>query len=531
MKTLFVIMMFIVAFNLGHAKLSLSIYDEFLFNEESFRNKLDHALYAANGKEWYVENVMFKNHANIYIFFAPGNTLAMTSRFPVDREFLDGLKRGIDYLADMDETVYINNPEAFNSTSVMPKDLKYLYGLNYWAFFISVEWRTMAQYGKLDQSNANKLVVAFYSTITTKYPFGTPKSLDNYINKYKRSCKKKGVRPFASNYDNKRADFTAADIEHFLECRFKTMDYYTDKSRIPHNPIHTFTYQSTKSNNKKCMYFEIQDIKASLKYKRIEDVVAADSIERLTLAACPQNIDKKCLTKSLCKLNKALYEANGRDWYVDNIVFGKHRLSDLYFPFEGCFLYSSRNEVDSTFIVGLTRAINYLATRRDTLYAPVEGWRQPYKDKEHTDKAICKWIEKRNRYYLFDDGWRTRIQSGSFSFTHSCPGSIKIEAFGFSNIILQTSLDNGTIEGRKFRQGYEKSCRERNLKLIGNDYSRLRDSYNDNDIDLYLEWVKKADEFYLSMPDPPVSHIMNFVYAFSHRDQMIRVITKEISKK
>lgn len=530
-KALSVIMILFAMCHSSYAKLNLSLAEESLFNEENFRNKLDHALLAANGKEWYVENVMFKRHANINIFFAPCNALAMTSRYPVDRDFLDGLKRAIDYLADTNENAVFINPRAFSETSIPSKDLNYLHELNYWALFISVEWRTMVQYGKLDQSNAENLVAAFYSTITTKYPFGAPQSIDNYINKYLRSCKKKGVRPFANDYDNKRSDFTTADIEHFLECRFKTMDYYTDKSKTLENPISTFTYQSTKSNNKECKYFKTHNFNTSLKFKSIKDVVAADSIERLTFATCPQNIDKKYLIKSISKFNNALYEANGRDWYVKNVVFSSPQPCDLYFPFDGCFIFSSRNEVDSTYIMGITRAINYLATKRDTLYAPIEGWRQPYRNKDHTVRTICRWIEKMNRHYLFDDGWRTRIQSGSFSFTHSCPGSVNIEAFGFSNIILRTILDNGTIEGRKFRQDYEKSCRERNLNVIGNNCSELSEMYDDKDIDLFLEWMKKADEFYLSLRDPPISHIMDHVYTFSHRVQLIRVITKEVSKK
>ncbi len=494
------------------AQLTISLCDDFGHAiPEITRKKLDKALYEANGRDWYVDNILFSERSmSATVFFSPGNVLYVNSKNLVGKELTNGLKSALDFLADKGDTIYIDRPDyefdiqrALTDKKYMEGGMEESYARNY-IICHGYLYLSKTVVGKDTKDNSGKTVRLFYGDFTKKYPYNGI-DIDTFYHKYKESCESLGLKPIANDDYARRAHYTDADIDHYLECRFCALDFYK-RATEPEYSLPLLEYRRAKSNSGPFEYLE------TTRY----DLERSDSCKtcgtcRLTLAAFPPKIDPEGLTRSVSMINKALYEANGRDWYVDKILFGARHPSSLYFTTGGLFTYMSIDELDSSFAVGIANAIDLLAIKKDTLYAPVKEWTRPHCDSTRISHAIKKWQERNLDHLLFSGDWKTKISTAHIFLTAFNYGE-DFDPFGFYNLHLWPRLDNGTKQGRIFRREYEKGCRRKGLKAIGEPDIETREHYSEEDIDFYLDWVMKADDYYIGMTAPSVYYVMDISY-------------------
>lgn len=502
------------------------------------RYELSYALYAANGREWYVDNILFSDHKqSVSVYFAPAGVVSIASRDPIEKNVIIGIKRAIDFLAENGETLYVNKPmmsfdmgKASRNRDYLSDCMEGIYNANYMAYFF-LGWRTVAQFGRLTPDNSKKLVQFFFDDFMDKMPYGyiLGDESEGY-KKYVASCERNGVVPIVNDYKKGRSCYTEADVDHYLEFWFGTKDSYNKVAKRQDAPLPLFDYSSNELNTDYFQLFQTTSIHGEYDYSKRPDKHVQSA---LYLGVYPQAVDPKGILRSVSMINKSLYDSNGRDWYVEHMLFGSQRQSHLYFLKEGHFSYTSYECGNFNFADGIIKAIDRMAEKSDTIFAPIYEWPRPYGDSERDSVAINKWLASNLICYLFDDDWKSRIESGKRAQKRAVDISEKITPFGLKDISLYPRLDNGTMEGRIFRHAYEKSCKEKHLKMLGGSERGQRRLYSDDEIDLYLEWVMKADDYYISLPAPSVYRIMDFEYSnYSYILDKTRLLTvREVCKQ
>lgn len=267
-------------------------------------------------------------------------------------------------------------------------------------------------------------------------------------------------------------------------------------------------YEDTESHSRTFKYFDRKKLWSRKEDRRMNSSMTNDEqLPALTLAVCPENFGVHERVRTECKINMSLYEANGRDWYVEYVLLGPRECTQLYFPKTEDFSYLTSSKVDSIFINGLINGIDRLAENGDTLYSSVEGWTSPYGNQGKAITAIEEWINRNRLDYLINTDWSTRIKSGSRALIIF--GDEDLPTFGLSDFHLWPRLDDGTTDGRIFRDAYEKACKELNLNFIDDKAVWSSRACTDADIDLYLEWNFKKWNYYKELPNPIVNHVIN----------------------
>lgn len=508
------------------AKLGISVYTgRDLVSDPYAKNKMDYALYAANGREWFVDNVLFHDYGNVYIFFAPGDFIAVTSRYfrhssrqEITKEYILGIKNAIDYLAEHDETLYIKDSLSASVDFLREQNeiLEDIYANNHWFFFIYPGWEAEARFGRLDDENSKGMVCMNYNHMSTIDAFGDSGKEGNFIRVYEDSCRKKGLKPIlrpSRPYMERPEDYSDEDIDFFLECRFGDLDfnkkgYHTELYPTPEF-VHVLDYKPIRFNERTFRFYKTA-VTPGESRKIVKD-------STLTLAVYPSELGPVGRIRSISKISKALYEANGREWFVDNLLFSPRMTSDLYFPADGLFCYRTGYTPDDEFVTGLAKAINLISLRNDTLCASVREWMAPY---ALDDDAVARWIEDNRQHYLFDDTWTAEIRTFGWDFQFKdLEKRRRFEPFMLEDVRLWTHFDNGTEEGRAFRNGYEKDCRDGNLKIIGDRAIGARTDYSDEDIDMFVDWIMKANDYYISLPLPTVIRPSGIRYWISQENE------------
>lgn len=488
------------------ARLTLVATDSYLYNTN--QPKIDRALYEANGRKWYVDNILFNKQpgTDVKIFFAPGDVLAIMTTARYTDDFFLGIKKAIDLLADRGEMLDVLDVSCLGeeTETYLSDRLNDYYDVGFrYLFFI--RWNTGALFGKLNPENINKICMS-YINLLDKYP---PSYINKkYMDEYLESCRKNGVRPISDDHTHGRDDYTDADIDHYLKCRFKTLDFYNIIPEIPRESHRILEYGHTELYNRTFKYLDRKKLDKKGKNMRMDSSISADEPPpSLTLAVCPVNsgINEKIRTE--CKINLSLYEANGRDWYVEYILLGPRERTQLYFPKTDDFSCLTSMRADSIFINGLINGIDRLAENGDTLYISVEGWIQPCDNQTQDETAIEEWIEHNRIDYLINTDWKTRIKSGSRAL--QIFGDEDICTYGLSEFHLWPRLDDGTKESHFFRAGYEKACIDRELNMIKDAAIFPDHIYTDADIDLYLEWNIKKWNYYRALSGPIEKKIIN----------------------
>lgn len=535
-KLLSKLIIFIVLPLSVRAELTISICAERLGADNllyTTRNKIDYALFAANGSEWYLDKILFSDDIKgVSIFFAPGNVICFNSRRPIGEELEIGIKRAIDYLSEKGDTLFLPRPKYdFDITKAM-KDNKYLdeameqvYEKNFRHYFVWFRYSN-AIFGNLDMAGAEKLVEFFYSAFTAKFPYGggDPEQSRLYMEKYNESCGLLGLSPIAKNNVVRRSDYTEDEINHYLDYRFSGPGFRTDiKDKLYSVPI--LSYRATSSNTGPFQFF-----KSRFYHLADPQVCNTERRHTLALAVYPDSINSMGIVKSASMVNRALYEANGRDWYVEHVLFGTRRPSSLYFTTGGMCTYRSWNVPDSSFVIGVSKAINLLALKNDTLYAPVNEWPHNDCDGEQLYKIVRQWQAQNLMDFLLGEDWGTKIETGRVGIA-ALEYDEQYNPFGFKELCLWPRLENGTKEGRAFRMEYERNCIEKGFNPFDETEIGQRHKYSDADIDLYLEWVMKADDFYIHLPAPTFFHIMDFNYPMPISDPLLRLTIREVCEQ
>lgn len=209
---------------LTSAKLTLLATDSFIYNKN--HSKIDRALYEANGREWYVDNILFNEQPgnDVKIFFAPGDVLAIMTTAIFKDDFFLGIKKAIDYLADKGEELEVMEvPDHGEATETFLSDKLSRYHDLGFRFLFFMRWKTGAWFGEFNSENINKICMTSVNLLY-KYPpaFINKKYKEDYL----ESCRKNGVRPIADDCMHGRIDYVDADIDHYLKYRFKTFDFY-----------------------------------------------------------------------------------------------------------------------------------------------------------------------------------------------------------------------------------------------------------------------------------------------------------------
>ena len=166
----------------AHAVLNICLCEKRAFAKlmlEVTQKKLDYALFAANGKDWYLDHILFSNASkSVYIYFAPGDVVCFNSKWPIGETLEIGLKKAIDYLAYQGDTLYLALPRGVDDIKKAAKDKIYLdsimrssYEANFFSFFVRMRYSD-ARFGKLDMEAAKRLV-RFDYVFTDKYPYGS----------------------------------------------------------------------------------------------------------------------------------------------------------------------------------------------------------------------------------------------------------------------------------------------------------------------------------------------------------------------
>lgn len=288
----------------------------------------------------------------------------------------------------------------------------------------------------------------------------------------------------------------------------------------PEYSIPLLEYRPTRLNTGPFQFFE------SRFYRLQEDSLSGS----LTLAVYPPSIDSLAILKSKSMINQALYDANGRDWYVNHILFGSRLQSSLFFTAGRNSVYKSWEEPDSSFVIGMSKAIDLLALRNDTLFIPLKDWDNPYCEDEKILETIGKWQDQLLTSFLLGADWKTKIETGRIGIAALEYGE-HYNPIGFQNIRLWPRLDNGTEPGRAFRNAYERSCRDRGLNKIDETEIGRCQKYTDTEIDLYLEWIRMADDYYAGLLAPSVFHIMDFDYPHIAQIPLARLTIREVCKQ
>lgn len=484
-------------------------------------NAMDYALVAANGQDWYVDNVLFGERAyRLSLFFAPGNAVAIASRKTIDQGKIIGIKKALDYLAGNDVTLYFedvtkefsfNKPYSKNGNDIAVMTQK-IYEYNFCEFYIWNLMQTKAIFGQFDCKNTNKLVMVQYH-LTPSFPSSEK------LEEYQASCRNLGLNPISSDpFKRRRIDYSAEDINYFMEYRFKLLNYERKVKPLPKYCNYMLDYQPTKKN---CSSFKLLE-KSQLYYYDSDPRIDFDT---LTLAAFPPEIDRMGTIRSSSVINNAFFRANGTEWYKKYIMFGPRNQSKLYFSFKAKCAYMTCNNTDSAYIRGVLNALDFLFEKNDTLFAPVHEWHQPFLDKINKEKAIENWLIKNRDDFLFSNDWNIQVVKGSATFRSSDSKTVDILPFGFSNINIWPNLINGSMEGRIFRHAYEKECIEKRLNIIDDRCIKSQNAYSKADIEHYLTWIQKADDYYISLPTPSVYQIMDNNFINMHSSSIISMET------
>lgn len=520
------------------AKLGISVYTgrSIVFDAYA-KNEMDYALYAANGRDWFVENVLFSDYGSVFIFFAPGNFIGMkfkyyrqSSKQEPTEEYIIGIKKALDYLAERDGILYIRDSCSLGvNYGVGLKDLlEAIHMHDHWFFFLFPEWRAEARFGRLGADNSKGMVSMVYNNGATIDAFGESSQEGSFISAYEESCRKKGVRPILrphQPYGGRPECYSDADIDFFLECRFGDLDFNKTEYHTEQYPtqelVHVLDYEPAISNERTFQLYKTTTLTPRDTSDPLDDYI-------LTMAVYPSELGPVGRLRSLSKISRALYEANGREWFVENMLFSPRMRSDLYFPENRLFCYRTEYTPDDGFVSGLARAIDLLSVKKDTLCAPVRGCKAPYD--VITDKAVEDWIEKNRQHYLFDDSWTAEVRAFGWEFLFKDIEKRNFEPFALEDISIWPHLDNGTEEGRIFRSEYEKDCKARNLKIIGDHDIEPRSDYSDEDIDLFVDWIMKANDYYISLPPPSVLRAINVSYSVGQVNER-KLTTREVCRQ
>lgn len=476
---------------------------------------MDYALVAVNGQDWYVDNILFGERSyRLSIFFAPGNAVAIASRKSIDKEIIIGVKKALDYLAGIDVTLYFedatkefsfNKPYSKNGNDIAMMTQK-IYEYNFCDFYIFNVIHTKAIFGKFDCKNTDKLVSVDYH-LTSSFPSGEE------LKEYEGRCRGLGLNPISSDpFNRRRIDYSNADIKLYMEHRFNPLKFYLKMESLPKYCKYLLDYRPTKSNCGILQLFE---------KSWLYDGDSRSEFDTLTLAAFPPDIDRMGVIRSTSVINNAFYRANGYEWYMKHIMFGARKRSQLYYPFKAACSFMTCNNADSSYIKGVINALNFLSEKYDTLFAPVHEWHHSSFDKKDRETAIEKWLIKNRNDFLYSNDWNIQVVTGGALFRSSESKAFDILPFGFSNINIWPNLNNGSMEGRIFRHAYEKECIMKKLNVIDDFNIKQHNAYSDADIRLYLTWIQRADEYYISLPAPAVYQIMDRNFINTHTDTFI----------